>query len=98
MANKLDRLLVQAHKFRGWLGLPEAVCFNEYLSDYRTECLDKLLHESDTSRIHRLQGCISVLDNLLQLRGEVDTYIKGVSTGQMRKIEPPKENSHAVGY
>src|SRR5258706_16326900 len=97
MPNKLDKLLLVAHKFRGWLGQPEAVCFNEFLHDYRQECLDKLMRESDTIRIHRLQGSLEVLDFLLSLRGEMDTYIQGVSSGTMRKVESPKENTHAVG-
>jgi hypothetical protein len=53
------------------------------------------MRESDTTRIHRLQGSIEVLDFILGLRGEMDLYIKGVSNGTMRKIE--KEKEHAVG-
>ena len=55
------------------------------------------MRESDTIRIHRLQGSLEVLDFLLGLRGEMDNYIQGVSSGKMRKIESPKENTHAVG-
>ena len=103
--NKLDRILQQAHKFRGWLGQAEAALYNDYLSQYRSECLEKLTKESDLVRIHRLQGSLAVLDDMLQLRGTVDLYIKGVNTGQMRKIESKseleskieKENQHAVG-
>ena len=80
-----------AHKFRAWLGQPEGACYNEYLHDYRNEVLDKLTKEYDTVLFHRLQGSLEVIDNLLQLRGEVDNYIKGVSSGQMRKIEKPRE-------
>jgi hypothetical protein len=75
----------------------EGVLYNDYLLDYRVECLDKLVKESDPTRIHRLQGMLSVLDDLLQLRGEVDLYVKGTSNGTMRKIELEKENEHAMG-
>jgi hypothetical protein len=95
--NKLDKLLLVAHKFRAWLGMPEGGCYNEYLYDYRVEILDKLGRESDTVGFHRLQGALSVVDNLLELRGEMDLYIKGVMDGTMRKVESQKENGHAVG-
>ena len=97
MANKLDKLLHQAHKFRGWLGLPEAGLFNDFLDDYRNEILGKLVKESDSVRIYRLQGSLEVLDSIIQLRGEVDTYIKGLATGQMRKIETEKEIQNGLG-
>jgi hypothetical protein len=84
--NKLDKLLVRAHQFRAWLGLPEGVCFNEYLNDYRNEILEKLTKEDDTTRIHRLQGSLEVLDSIIQLRGEMDVYIQGINSGKMRKI------------
>jgi hypothetical protein len=93
MPNKLDRLLVKAHQFRSWLSQPEAVCYNDYLNDYRNEVLDKLTKEYDTVRVHRLQGSLEIINNLLELRGEVDSYIKGVASGQMRKIEPSKEKA-----
>src|SRR5271170_1791116 len=93
--NKLNKLLKGAHRFRGWLGLEEARSFNDYLSDYRNEVLDKLTKESDTTRIHRLQGNLEVINNLIELRGEVDLYIKGVSSGSMQEIK--KENSNGVG-
>lgn len=83
-----------AHKFRAWLGQPEAVCFNEYLNDYRNEILHGLTSERDEIELRRLQGALRVIDNIIELRGEMDSYIKGVSTGHMRKIE--KENGHAV--
>jgi len=73
--------------------------YNDFLHDYRQECLDKIMRESDTIRIHRLQGNLEVLDFLLGLRGEMDTYIKGVASGQMRKVEKKeeKETEHGVG-
>jgi hypothetical protein len=82
---------VVAHKFRGWLGQPEAGYFNEYLNDYRNEVLSKLVLSSDTVELHRLQGSLRVLGDIIELRGEMDSYIKGVSNGQMRKIEKPRE-------
>ena len=75
----------------------EGVLFNEYLTQYRNEVLDKLTKESDTTKFHRLQGNLEVINSLLELRGEVDLYIQGVSSGKMRKIEPEKEIEHAVG-
>jgi hypothetical protein len=86
-----------ASKIRGWLGAQEAIYFNEYLADYRNEVLDKLTKESDTTKFHRLQGNLEVINTIIELRGEVDSYIKGVSSGKMRKIEPEKENEYAVG-
>jgi hypothetical protein len=86
---------VVAHKFRAWLSQPEAGCYNEYLADYRNEVLDKLTHESDSIQFYRLQGSLSVINTLLELRGEVDLYIKGVSSGTMRTIT--KETAHGVG-
>ena len=86
---------MQAHKFRGWLQEEAAVCFNDYLHDYRKEVFDKISTSHDTVDIYRFQGALKVLDTLLGLRDEVDTYIKGVASGKMRKIE--KENEHAVG-
>jgi hypothetical protein len=72
----------------------EGECYNEYLHDYRNEVLDKLTREYDSVRIHRLQGSLEVINNLLELRGEVDLYLKGVSNGSMKKIE--KENSDGL--
>jgi hypothetical protein len=95
MANKLDKLLQVAHKFRAWQGLPEGVCYSEYLNDYRNELLDKLTKESDTARFYRIQGMLEVLDNLITLRGEVDNYIKNVSSGKMKEIK--KENTNGMG-
>ena len=95
MANKLDKLLVHAHRFRAWLGQPEGVSFNEYLNDYRNETLDKLTREYDTVRVHRLQGVLEVINELLELRGEVDNYIKGVNSGKMRTIT--KETIDGMG-
>ena len=95
MPNKLDRLLIVAHKFRAWLSQPEAACYNEYLADYRNEVLDKLTHESDSIQFYRLQGSLSVINTLLELRGEVDLYIKGVSSGTMRTIT--KETANGMG-
>jgi len=97
VANKLDKLLVQAHKFRGWLQEEAAECFNEFLRDYRKEIFDKLGTSHDTVEIYRFQGALKVLDTLLGLRDEVDTYIKGVSSGKMRKIEIEKEKPNALG-
>ena len=96
MANKLDKLLAQAHRFRSWLGQPEAALFSEYLNDYRNETLSKLGNSDDSVELHRLQGALKVLDTIIELRGEMDMYIKGVSTGQMKRIES-KENTNAVG-
>ena len=73
----------------------EGALFNEYLVEYRNEVLDKLTRESDTTKFHRLQGNLEVINNLLELRGEVDLYIKGVSSGKMRTIT--KENTNGVG-
>jgi hypothetical protein len=92
MPNKLDRLLPQAHKFRGWLSQEEAVLYNDYLRDYRNEILDKLTKEGDSIQFYRLQGSLSVINNLLELRGEVDLYIKGCSNGTMRPITKEKAN------
>src|SRR5437016_13236264 len=68
--NKLDRLLPQAHRFRGWLSQPEAALFNEYLNDYRNETLSKLTRSDNPVDIHHLQGALSVLDSMIQLRSE----------------------------
>jgi hypothetical protein len=73
----------------------EGGLFNEYLVEYRNEVLDKLTRESDTTKFHRLQGNLEVINNLLELRGEVDLYIKGVSSGKMRTIT--KENTNGLG-
>lgn len=73
----------------------EGTLFNEYLSDYRNEVLDKLTKESDSVRFHRLQGNLEVINDILELRGEMDNYIKGISSGTMRKVE--KENGQYVG-
>ena len=58
--------------------------------------MDKLVRESDTVRIHRLQGNLEVINNILELRGEVDLYIKGTISGKMQPIKE-KEKEHAVG-
>ncbi len=97
MFNKLDRLLVEAHKFRAWISQPEAECYSDFLHDYRKEVFDKISTSHDTVDIYRFQGALKVLDTLLGLRDEVDTYIKGVSSGKMRKIEIEKEKDHALG-
>src|SRR5947207_13977605 len=89
--SKLDKLLVVAHKFRGWVGQAEAVYFNEYLADYRNETLAKLSSSNDSVDIYRLQGTLKCLDSIIELRGQMDAYIKGVSSGQMKKIEKPRE-------
>ena len=94
--NKLDKLLAQAHRFRSWLGQPEATLFNEYLNDYRNETLSKLASSNDTVELHRFQGALKVLDAIIELRGQMDAYIKGVADGTMRKIET-KENTNEMG-
>ena len=52
------------------------------------------MRESDSIRIHRLQGSLEVLDFLLSLRGEMDNYIQGVSSGKMRKVEKGSAQAH----
>lgn len=82
---------------RGWLGQGEGTQFNEYLADYRNEVLDKLTKESDSIRFYRLQGSLEVINNLIELRGEMDSYIAGLASGKMRKITNEKENENVVG-
>ncbi len=82
---------------RGWLGQVEGIQFNEYLTDYRNEVLDKLTKESDSVRFHRLQGNLEVINNIIELRGEMDSYISGLASGKMRKITNEKENENGVG-
>jgi hypothetical protein len=59
----------------------------EYLNDYRTEIMHKLATTADTVEIHRLQGKLMVIEDLVGLRGEVVKYVKGLSDGTMKKIE-----------
>jgi hypothetical protein len=59
----------------------------EYLSDYRTEIMHKLATTADNVEIHRLQGKLVVIDDLVGLRGEVVKYVKGLADGTMKKIE-----------
>ncbi len=88
---------MEAHKFRAWLSLPEAECYNDFLHDYRKEVFDKISTSHDTVDIYRFQGALKVLDTLLGLHDEVDNYIKGVTSGKMRKIEKEKEKPNVVG-
>lgn len=91
MPSKLDKILLQAHRVRAWLGQPEAGCYNEFLQDYRNEVLDKLTREHDTVKFHLLQGNLQVINTLIELRGEVDNYIKGLATNTMRQIKENKD-------
>jgi hypothetical protein len=79
------------------MGQGEGILYNDYLSQYRNEILDKLTRESDSTKFYRLQGSLEVINTLLDLRGEVDLYISSVASGKMRKIELEKENQDAVG-
>lgn len=90
MPNKLDKLLINPAHFLRWLDDPEAKRFNEYLSDYRAETTDKLVREKDTVELYRLQGKLKALDDIIQLRGEISNYVKGVTNGTMKPIN--KEN------
>jgi hypothetical protein len=37
--------------------------------------------------LYRLQGGLAIIEDILQLRGEVSKYLKGIREGTMKKIE-----------
>lgn len=73
--------------FSRWFEAPEGKDFREYLSDYRSEILHGLTRKTDTVELYRLQGGLAIIEDILQLRGEVSKYLKGIREGTMKKIE-----------
>jgi hypothetical protein len=46
----------------------------------------KLTKERDDVELHRLQGQLKAIDDIIGLRNDVLNYTKGVQSGTMRKV------------
>jgi hypothetical protein len=52
----------------------------------RDDNIDRLLSIKDEKEADRLRGEIRILDRLIALPGIISEYLKGVSSGSMKKI------------
>ena len=57
----------------------------------RADSMARLVSVMNEKEADRLRGEIRVLDKLIELPGVISEYLKGVSTGTMKKITESKE-------
>ena len=82
----LDKLLLKGSRVRTYLTSLDGVEYRTYLQGTREDNINRLLSTKDEKEADRLRGEIRILDRLLILPEIIGDYLKGVSTGSMKKI------------
>lgn len=66
---------------------PEAKEFNELIKEWSEHEFEVLLHARDVEDVHRAQGALKYLSQIIDLPETIRSYLHDVSTGKRKKIE-----------
>jgi ABC-type uncharacterized transport system ATPase subunit len=70
-----------------WLEAPEARRFNELLLEWIDEEYKTLRTSNDLIEIHRAQGALKRLSQIIELPSTIRSYLRDVAEGKRQKIE-----------
>ena len=73
---RIDILLKHPDALRQWLSKGEGRAFEEWIKNWADAERKTLLESTDVVAIYRAQGALAVLNRILGLREEVNTFLQ----------------------